>query len=416
MAEQNEKNSKTPEEEVSRGILDMGFFETIKWALLVGFCAAALTTGKEKLEQFGRWIDGETINPAVIAEEPMLPGSRTIKTDVLDMGPLQISIDKNWRTVESLNLNFIRNIVTHYKGIFDFSLGSTNEKSPFLLSTPKMYTVFLPNDAGHAFSLHQRVFLRVSIDIKDTISALDSLTEQQRKNTLMQFGSASPAPDQNVIVSGNIDKDVVSPDDIFDQALSSQLVLLSGMQNEGFSVNINHLSRSQIGSYTIAEIDYTYTMEQQEQRLRTTLYWHYKDGNPWGDLGIFYVDYNEKAAAKHKRAIKAMFSSLALKEGDQKIWTGQKSPASTDNQIMSFVGIEVDELKLKAMGLNIKKVEEILKSKIPTPLEDVQDIELISGGENRVLLRDIARIDPLSRHGQKIQDFNSIILTVTPRR
>ena len=128
------------------------------------------------------------------------------------------------------------------------------------------------------------------------------------------------------------------------------------------------------------------------------------------------MDYNEKAAAKHKRAIKAMFSSLALKEGDQKIWTGQKSPASTDNQIMSFVGIEVDELKLKAMGLNIKKVEEILKSKIPTPLEDVQDIELISGGENRVLLRDIARIDPLSRHGQKIQDFNSIILTVTPRR
>ncbi len=416
MADHNNKKPPPSEEEVSRGIMDMGGIDTIKWALLVGFCAAALTTGKEKLEPFGRWIDGEPITPAVIAEEHILPGSRTIKTDVLDMGLLQISIDKNWRTVESLNLNFIRSINTHYKGIFDFSLGSTNEKSPFLLSTPQIYTVLLPNDAGHAFSLHQRVFLKVSNDIKDTISALDSLTERQRKNTLMQFGSSSPAPDQNVIVSGDFDKDMVSPDDIFDQALSSQLVLLSGMQNEGFSVNINHLSRSQIGSYKIAEIDYTYTMEQQEQRLRTTLYWHYKNGNPWGDLGIFYVDYNEKTVAKHKRAIKAMFSCLVLKEGDQKIWTGKKSHASTDNQIMSFVGIEVDELKLKAIGLNIKKVEEILKSKIPTPLEDVQDIELISDGESSLLLRDIAKIGPLTRHGQKIQDFNSIILTVTPRR
>jgi len=420
VTDKNVEKSKMPEEKVSRGFLDMGVFQTIKWAFLAGFVFMGLTTGKEKLEQFGRWIDGES-NPASInspaLETPTLPGSRSIRADDLHIGSFQFSIKKNWSTVESVDFNYVHDINIYYSYLLDSSGDFTDDKSPFLVSTPKVYTVILPNKAGHIFSLHKRVFLKVSTDVKDFVTAMGALTKEQQKNTSFSTGPGIFSPDKNVIVSGDFDKNTVSPDDVFDMALSNQISFMSGNKNEDFPVEVRRLRRSQNGAYTIAEIDYTYTMDKQEQRLSAVLYWHYEEGDPWGDLGIFLVTLNEKGASKNKKALRKTFSSLHIKDGDQEIWRNLNYDVSPDTEIMPFVRINIDANKLKAFGLTIKQVEEMLKANLPTTTDDIQDIAVLMAedGSNIIRLSDVAMTYTLGRGNQKIQDFNSIILTVTSR-
>jgi len=417
VTDKNEEKSKIPEEGVSRGFLDMGFFETIKWAFLAGFVFMALTTGKEKLEQFGRWIDGEsnTVPISVPAlENPLMPGSRSIRANNLHIGSFQFSIKKNWPTVESVDLNYIRSINPRYSDLLYSSVDFTDDKSPFLVSTLKVYTVILPNKAGHIFSLHKRVFLKVSNDAKDFVTAMDALTKEQQKNTSLMTGTGTLSPDKNVIVSGDFDKNMGSPDDIFDIALSNQISFMSSIKNEGFPVDVKRSRRSQTGAYTIAEIDYTYTMDEQ-QRLSAVLYWHYEEGVPWGDLGIFLVALNEKAASKNKKALRKTFSSLHLTNDDQEIWRNLNYDVSTDTEIMPFVRVNIDPYKLKALDLTVKQVEEILKLSLPTTTNDIQEIELMTKNEYQVYLRDVAMIILLSPGNQKIQDLNSIMLTVLER-
>ncbi len=420
VTDKNEEKPKIPEEEVSRGFLDMGIFKTIKWAFLAGFVFMALTTGKEKLEQFGRWIDGES-NTAPISvpalEEPMLPGSRSIRANDLNIGSFQFSIKKDWSTVESVDFNYVHDINIYYSYLLNSSGNFTDDKSPFLVSTPKVYTVILPNEAGHIFSVHKRVFLKVSNDAKDLVTAMDALTKEQQKNTSIMTGTSILSPDKNVIISGDFDKNTVSPDDIFDMALSNQISFMSGTKNEDFSLEVKRSRRSQTGAYTIAEIDYTYTMDKQQQRLSAVLYWHYKEGAPWGDLGIFLVTLNEKGASKNKKALRKTFSSLLIKDGDQEIWRNLKYDVSPDTEIMPFVRINIDPLKLKAFGLTIKQVEEMLKANLPMTTDDIQDITILMAedGSNIIRLSDVAMTYTLGRGNQKIQDFNSIILTVTSR-
>ncbi len=420
VTDKNVEKSKMPEEKISRGFLDMGVFKTIKWAFLAGFVFMGLTTGKEKLEQFGRWIDGEsTTTPISVPafDEPMLPGSRSIRADDLHIGSFEFSIEKHWPTVESDNFNYVHDINFYYSYLLNPSGNFTDDKSPYLVSTPKVYTVILPNEAGHIFSVHKRVFIKVSNDAKDFATAMDALTKEQQKNTSIMTGTSILSPDKNVIILGNFDKNSASPDDIFDMALSTQISFMSGGKNEGFSEEVKRSRRSQTGAYTIAEIDYTYTMDKQQQRRSAVLYWHYKEGAPWGDLGIFLVTLNEKAASKNRKALRKTFSSLHLKDGDQEIWRNLNYDVSPDAEIMPFVRINIDPLRLKAFGLTIKQVEEMLKANLPITTDDIQDIAILmpEDGSNIIRLSDIAMTYNLGWGNQKIQDFNSIILTVTSR-
>ncbi|MCW8891520.1 MAG: hypothetical protein OQL20_12745 [Sedimenticola sp.] len=413
-------NTKEPETQddapPSLGLFGYSLPKTILLVMLAGFVYEASQSGRSRLDQLARWIDGEEYTApteSAVKQEPMLPGTRIVKSDALDTGSFQFSIQKQWPAVESLDLNYVHNINPRYAGLLNTSLDIAADKSPFLLSTPKIYTVTLPGESGHIYSLQQRVFLKASNDLKDVVAAMDALTEKQRKNTLMVTGPSTLSLEQNAIVSGDIDKAAVSPDDVFDAAFSNQLSQLLQIQSSDFPVTVKRAYRTQTGAYTIAEVDYTYTMDEQ-QRLSAVLYWHYSEGAPWGDLGILLVEINEKSAAKNKSALRETFSSLHLKDGDVEIWRDLQYDATTDTKIEPFVHVEIDARRLRAFGLNIKQVEESLASLLPIAEDDLPDIAVMVKNEQQVNLGDIAMILPLTNGDQQIQTIDNIVLTVRP--
>ena len=420
MVENNKEEPETQDDAPpSLGLFGYSLPKTILFVMLAGFVYEASQSGMSRLDQLARWIDGEEYTSSTDStdstakEEPMLPGNRIVKSDALDTGSFRFSIQEQWLAVESLDLNNVYNINPRYAGLLNTSLDVADNKSPFLLSTPKIYTVTLPGKSGHIYSLQQRVFLKASNDLKDVVAAMDALTEKQRKNTLMVTGRSTLSLDQNAIVSGDIDKASVSPDDVFDVAFSNQLSQLLQIQSSDFPVTVKRAYRTQTGAYTIAEVDYTYTMDEQ-QRLSAVLYWHYDEGAPWGDLGIFLVEINEKSAAKNKRALRETFSSLHLKDGDVEIWRDLHYDATTDTKIEPFVHVEIDAQRLRAFGLNVKQVEERLASFLPIAGDDIPNIAVMDKNKQQVNLGDVAVILPLTNGGQQIQTIDSIVLTVRP--
>ncbi|TVT58862.1 MAG: hypothetical protein FHK82_03605 [Sedimenticola thiotaurini] len=417
MVENKKDESETQEDAPpSLGLFGYSLPKTILLVILAGFVYEASQYGKGRLDQLARWIDGEESTlpietPSI--EEPTIPGVRVVKSDTVEIGSFQFSIQKEWLAVESVDLNYAYNIDPRYAGLLNTSLNGARDKSPFLLSTPKLYTVTLPSEAGHIFSLHQRVFFKASNEAKDVIAALNAMTEQQRKNISFVTGPGTLSPDQNAIVSGDIDKEMVSPDDVFETVFTNQLLQLSQIQKNDSPVSVKRTRITQSGSYKIAEVDYAYTLGQQH-RLSAVLYWHYEEGTPWGDLGIFLVQLNEKSAAKNKRALKKTFSSLHLQAGDQKIWNDLSYDASTDTETMSFVHIDIDTQRLRSFGLNIKQVEEIVASSLPIARNDIGHIVVAAKNGHQVDLRDVAITQPLTNSGEQIQNFDSILLTVRP--
>ncbi|MFK5981241.1 MAG: hypothetical protein QM488_20420 [Rhizobiaceae bacterium] len=395
-----------PEEEEtpSLGLFGYNLPQTILLVMLAGFLYQAYTDRDQVADLIDRWVFGiippEPISPSQLSTIE-LSNSIVVEKSSIDVGSFQFSKPEHWLTVQAPDFRYLQFQHPDYMDLFSPLLKRMIPNvSPFLTSPPKVYAISLPGKGGQIFALNQRITIMTPALLK-----LISKAIRARK----EINSTGFQLDPDLMLPGEIELGHINPDEAFNIALSDQIYYMKRATELVKRPEIRRISRRNYGDYAIAEIDYT---TGENRKISTIIYWHHKEGAAIGELGIFFA--NLKNNSQHEDAVRSVFSSLRIGQGKESVWQNLNYDGQQDKDVMPFIRIEINQHYLRQYDLNVPDIREKIRQSLPVEIDKLEDVEVALSEKNLVRLGDIAIVSRLYGKSQTLQDFNSVMLFVSP--
>jgi len=432
------KDKETPSDEPQQtGSFFYGgsFVKEIGFVILAGFIYAAYQSGYDMMDRLAKWIDGELDTPAIEStqenpaqilvpitdgsvpeiatpEIPNLPEAGVIDGDVITVAGFKLNLHESWLVEPMPGLMRPHKYFGH---LMDPTLESSGNDSAFLLGIPESYLIEMPDDVGQIILLRKHVLLNKKPSHKELLIALEKQgTDGVAIVSRSSNGRVAPLTfdeSKPFVFIGSVDPATISENDLFDHYFLAQLSTMSSLRLTHGSIDLRYLRRRSVEGYEIGEIDYI--IGPGTLRLSAVFYWHLEEGAQWGEFGLFLALRKEPVLSKHQEMFETV-SSLRILNGEREIWRGLDFDAPADDNIGSFVHVEVDAARLRMRGLDVDQLDRKIKEQLPVSATEIEDIVVRMHGEEPVYLRDVANLDQYKLgNDDMFRTPESIVLTVT---